>query len=64
MKVNLNALGVAQQNKLSTVNYHSLMLDRLGETLRQENEGFKRYKLIVLFKRQFYLWSPQEKAAS
>jgi hypothetical protein len=40
MKVNLNALGVAQQNKLSTVNYHSLMLDRLGETLRQENEGF------------------------
>jgi hypothetical protein len=40
MKVNLNALGVAQQNKLSSVNYHSLMLDRLDETLRQENEGF------------------------
>jgi hypothetical protein len=31
MKVNLDALRIARQNKLSTVDYHNLMLDRLDE---------------------------------
>jgi hypothetical protein len=32
VEVNLNALRIAQQNKLSVVDYHNLMLDRLEET--------------------------------
>jgi hypothetical protein len=31
VEVNLDALRIAQQNELSTVNYHNLMLDRLDE---------------------------------
>jgi hypothetical protein len=31
MEVNLDALSIAQQNKLSAVDYHNLMLDRLDE---------------------------------
>jgi hypothetical protein len=31
MKVNLDALRIARQNKLSTLDYHNLMLDRLDE---------------------------------
>jgi hypothetical protein len=31
MEVNLDALRIAQQNELSVVDYHNLMLDRLGE---------------------------------
>jgi hypothetical protein len=31
MEVNLDALRIAQQNELSTVDYHNLMLDRLHE---------------------------------
>jgi hypothetical protein len=31
VEVNLNALRIARQNVLSTVDYHNLMLDRLNE---------------------------------
>jgi hypothetical protein len=31
VEVNLDALRIAQQNELSTVDYHNLMLDRLDE---------------------------------
>jgi hypothetical protein len=31
VEVNLNALRIAQQNELSTIDYHNLMLDRLDE---------------------------------
>jgi hypothetical protein len=33
VEVNLDALRIARQNVLSTVNYHNLMLDRLDEVL-------------------------------
>jgi hypothetical protein len=31
VEVNLDALRIARQNKLTTVDYHNLMLDRLDE---------------------------------
>jgi hypothetical protein len=31
VEVNLDALRIAQQNELSTIDYHNLMLDRLDE---------------------------------
>jgi hypothetical protein len=50
MKVNLNALRIARQNELSTVDYHNLMLDRLDEVSDERKKvlgEIKRDKLRV-----------------
>jgi hypothetical protein len=50
VEVNLDALRIAQQNELSAVNYHNLMLDRLDEVSDERVKALgeiKRDKLRV-----------------
>jgi hypothetical protein len=50
MEVNLDALRIAQQNELSTIDYHNLMLDRLDEVSDERMKALgetKRDKLRV-----------------
>jgi hypothetical protein len=35
IEVNLDALRIAQQNEMSAINYHNLMLDRIDEVLNE-----------------------------
>jgi hypothetical protein len=35
IEVNLDALQIAQQNELSAIDYHNLMLDRIDEVLNE-----------------------------
>jgi hypothetical protein len=35
IEVNLDALRIAQQNELSAIDYHNLMLDRIDEVLNE-----------------------------
>jgi hypothetical protein len=50
IEVNLDALRIAQQNELSAVNYHNLMLDGLDEVLDERMKALdeiERDKLRV-----------------
>jgi hypothetical protein len=50
MEVNLDDLWIAQQNELSAVDYHNLMLDRLDEMSDEREKSLgeiERYKLRV-----------------
>jgi hypothetical protein len=50
MEVNLDALRIAQQNELSAIDYHNLMLDRLNEVSDERVKALgeiKRDKLRV-----------------
>jgi hypothetical protein len=70
VELNLDALRIAQQNKLLAVDYHNLMLDRLDETSDERVKALgeierdklsitkaynKRVCLEILFGRRFYL---------
>jgi hypothetical protein len=35
IEVNLDALRIAQQNEMSAIDYHNLMLDRIDEVLNE-----------------------------
>jgi hypothetical protein len=51
IEVNLDALWIARQNELSTVDYHNLMLDRLDEVSDERVKALgeiERYELRVV----------------
>jgi hypothetical protein len=65
MEVNLDALWISWQNKLSTVDYHNLMLDRLDEAsddrlkalgeIERDKLRKNHFRSKILFGKRVYL---------